>query len=103
MTAAAINRWGPRAWDFDITSLTSYLDAFLQRCTDLLEVCQAQLQFSPSNTVPVFGGTKGAEFEKSIADIQASFQALVEKLKGLTYNILDVKAIRCVCPVVGQP
>lgn len=96
MTAAAINRWGPRAWDFDITSLTSYLDAFLQRCTDLLEVCQAQLQFSPSNTVPVFGGTKGAEFEKSIADIQASFQALVEKLKGLTYNILDVKAIRCV-------
>ena len=38
----AINKYGPRPWDFDVTSLYSYIDAFLQRCRDLLEVCQAQ-------------------------------------------------------------
>jgi hypothetical protein len=35
--------------------------ALLQRCNDLLEVCEAQLQFAPRTPLPVFGGTKGPE------------------------------------------
>ena len=77
-----------------MTSLYSYVDAFLQRCRDLLEVCEAQQQFAPTAPLPVFGGTKGPEIEKSIADIQAAFQGLIKGLKALKYNILDVKAIR---------
>lgn len=37
-TAAAVLRHCPRQWDFDVSSLYSYMDAFLQRCRDLLEV-----------------------------------------------------------------
>ncbi|WIA13292.1 hypothetical protein OEZ85_006876 [Tetradesmus obliquus] len=86
---------------------SSYLAPFLQlkeqiqqeaaaaqdnRCRDLLEVCQAQLQFAPGTKLPVFGGTRGAEVEKNIADIQVAFQGLLGQLRGLRYDILDIKA-----------
>ncbi len=58
-------------------------------------MCEAQLQFAPRTPLPVFGGTYGPEVKKSIVDIQESFQGLVRGLKGLNYNILDVKATRC--------
>lgn len=44
--------------------------------------------------LPMFGGTKGPEITKSIVDIQDSFQTLVASLRGISYNILDVKATR---------
>eukprot|EP00879_Flechtneria_rotunda_P019356 GHRR01020328.1.p1 GENE.GHRR01020328.1~~GHRR01020328.1.p1 ORF type:complete len:1679 (+),score=578.13 GHRR01020328.1:143-5179(+) len=93
-TAAAVGRHCPRPWDFDMGSLYSYIDAFLQRCRDLLEVCEAQLQFAPSTKLPVFSGTRGPEVERNIADIQVAFQGLVKQLKGLKYDILDIKAIQ---------
>ncbi len=65
-----------------------------QRCNDLLEVCEAQLQFAPRTALPVFGGTKGPEVRKSILDIQAAFKRLVDGLRSLDINILDVKATR---------
>ncbi len=70
VTSKAISLHCPRPWDFDIGSIFAHIDAFLQRCADLLEVCQAQLQFAPTQPMPVFGGTKGPEIHKSIVDIQ---------------------------------
>lgn len=93
-TARAINARCPRPWDFDDSSIFAHIDAFLQRCSDLLEACEAQLQWAPTSPLPVFGGTKGPEIHKSIVDIQASFQKLVSALRTLSYNILDVKATR---------
>jgi len=83
-----------RPWDFDTSSIFAHIDAFVQRCRDLLEVCESQMQFAPRTTLPTFGGTKGLEVTKSIIDIQAAFQKLVLGLKGLDYSILDVKATR---------
>ena len=94
-TAKAISARTPKPWDFDVGSIFAHIDAFLQRCNDLLEVCQAQRQFAPQAPLPVFGGTKGPEIRKSIVDIQDSFQRLVSNLRGDgAYNILDVKATR---------
>ncbi|WIA33430.1 hypothetical protein OEZ86_006562 [Tetradesmus obliquus] len=93
-TAAAVSRHCAHRWDFDVSSLYSYMDAFLQRCRDLLEVCESQLQFAPGTKLPVFGGTRGAEVEKNIADIQVAFQGLLGQLRGLRYDILDIKAIQ---------
>lgn len=91
-TARAVSARCPRPWDFDVSTIFAHIDAFLQRCTDLLEVCEAQLQFAPSAPLPVFGGTKGPDVKKSILDIQDAFQKLVANLRHLDYNILDVKA-----------
>jgi dynein heavy chain len=93
-TAAALARSGGRPWAFDAGPVFSYMDAFLQRCTDLLEVCEAQLQFAADAKLPVFGGTRGAEVEKNIADIQAAFRGLLAQLKGLSYDLLDVTTIQ---------
>ena len=48
-TRAAIAAAGPadRAWTFDDGSIFAHIDAFVQRCKDLLDVCEAQNQFAP--------------------------------------------------------
>ena len=79
-------------WDFETASIFAHIDAFVQRCKDLLEVCEAQVQFAPKNPLPIFGGTRGPEITKSFVDIQGSFLKLVQGLRGLDYRILDVKA-----------
>eukprot|EP00899_Mesostigma_viride_P014884 jgi/Mesvir1/23397/Mv21091-RA.2 len=94
-TAQAVSdRAGSRKWDFNVSSIFAHIDAFTQRCRDLLEVCEAQTQFAPKTELPAFGGTRGPEITKSLTDIQASFQKLVQHLRGLNYSILDVKSTR---------
>jgi dynein heavy chain len=89
-----VTRAGGRPWAFPAAPIFSYLDAFTQRCTDLLEVCEAQLQFAPDAQLPVFGGTRGAEVEKAIADIQAAFRGLLVQFKGVSYDVLDVTTLQ---------
>ena len=50
-------------------NLALYLDV---ACRDLLEVCEAQLQFGTKAELPVFGGSRGPDISKSITDIQVS-------------------------------
>ena len=91
-TAKAISENKNKPWDFDVSSIFAHTDAFVQRCRDMLEVCEAQLQFAPKSELPTFGGTNGPEITKSLKDIQVSFQKLVRNLKSLDYDILDVKS-----------
>lgn len=131
--AAGIATSGPpqgRGWDgIDVAPAFPVLDAFQQRCLDLSDACEVQLQFVPvadsppppaapgdqqpprpgaaadaapppptvgrGLVLPVFGGAHGAETEKSIVDIAASFQRLLVGLRRLGYDVLDVKAQRC--------
>lgn len=90
--AAAVGKWGNRAWDFDSSNIFAHIDAFIQRCRDMLDVCEAESQFSPKIVLPAFGGTRGPEITKSLQDIQNSFHKLIESLRTLNYRILDVKA-----------
>lgn len=85
-------RHAGRPWEFDPAVMHSHMDAFLQRCRDLREVCEVRLLFSPGTPLPVFGGSRGPEVEKALLDIQASFAALLGQLRGLSYDVLDIKA-----------
>ena len=59
----------------------------------------SQIQFARKSTstkgqsgpLPEFGGTKGGEITKQLLDIEASFEEHIERLRGLDYEILDVK------------
>ncbi|GMH50243.1 hypothetical protein TrRE_jg3287 [Triparma retinervis] len=104
-TAKAINMTpgsGTQRWNFDEASIFAQIDAFVQRCRDLLEVCEGQIQFArkssstkgESGPLPEFGGTKGAEITKALLDIEASFETQIERLRKLDYEILDVKTSR---------
>ena len=69
-TAQAVTLRSSRPWDHDLSPIFAHVDAFVQRCADLLEVCKAQLQFAGQRPLPVFGGTRGDEIKHSIQDIQ---------------------------------
>ncbi|CAN0210547.1 unnamed protein product, partial [Phaeothamnion confervicola] len=61
-----------RHWDFDEASIFAQIDAFVQRCCDLLEICEGQMQFARKSSatggkpgpLPEFGGTRGPETAK---------------------------------------
>jgi dynein heavy chain len=93
-TVAAIAQTSTRPWDHDLSPIFAHMDAFVQRCSDLLEVCDAQLQFAGQRPLPLFGGTRGEETKQIILDIQATFRSRVAALAGRTYDILDVKITR---------
>lgn len=63
------------AWDFDQSSIFAQIDAFVQRCRDLLEVCEGQIQFARKISngekapIPFFGGSKGPEIAKRLLNI----------------------------------
>ena len=83
-----------KRWNFDIASIFAQVDAFVQRCRDLLEVCEGQMQFARDQKMPVFGGTRGPEVAKQLLDIESEFQKHVARLQKLDYDVLDVKATK---------
>lgn len=91
----------------------------MQRCSDLLDVCQAQLQFHPSyqakqqeerdsiqegyysvapqqNTLscnlPFFGAFQTEALRSSIRDLQEAFGKTLSRLRAMGRNVLQVKA-----------
>lgn len=102
-TSSAIKRSKSRygkEWDIDDASIFAQIDAFVQRCRDLIEVCESQMQFVRKSAatvgfpgpVPQFGGTKANEIVEGINGIQASFELQIERLRKLDYSVLDVRS-----------
>jgi len=95
------NRYG-REWNIDDASIFAQIDAFVQRCRDLIEICESQMQFMRKSAatggepgpIPQFGGTKAQEVVDGIANIQTSFELLADRLRRLDYDMLDVRVSR---------
>ncbi len=95
-TVAHIAKFCDKTWDFDESSIFAQIDAFVQRCRDLLEVCEGQIQFArklPNGVAPIpfFGGTNGPEIAKSLEEIESSYVRLLSNLWSIRNFILDVK------------
>jgi hypothetical protein len=45
-TVLSINKRIAKKWEFDESRIFAQIDAYVQRCRDLLEVCEWQIQFS---------------------------------------------------------
>ena len=94
------SRYG-RSWEIDDASIFAQIDAFVQRCRDLIEICESQMQFvrksaqtaikGAAGPVPSFGGTKAQEIVEGINGIQSSFELHMDRLRKLDYDVLDVK------------
>jgi len=105
-TVAAIlrnkHKYNGKMWNIEDASIFAQIDAFVQRCRDLIEVCESQMQFvrKSSSTsgrpgpLPQFGGTKAQEIVDYIIDIQTSFESQIERLRKLGYDVLDVRVSR---------
>ncbi|MGH0186895.1 UNVERIFIED_CONTAM: hypothetical protein FKN15_022868, partial [Acipenser sinensis] len=83
-------------WVLDQTSIFAQVDAFMQRCKDLLEVCQCQQHFARreegnQTPLPCFTGHKGPEIARSLLEIEGTFEKNLLILKAAKKTILDVK------------
>ncbi len=91
-----------RKWDkFDHGTIFAQVEAFKKRCQDLIEVCEGQLQFArlykrtegkKRAPVPYFGGSSGRTVGKSLYEIEDAFAKHLARLRGLKYDIMDVKS-----------
>jgi hypothetical protein len=57
-------------WAFEETAIFAQVDAFVERCRNLMEVCEGQVQFARKSVrgnggqkapLPSFGGSRGPE------------------------------------------
>jgi dynein heavy chain len=83
-----------RPWNFPEGTIFANIDAFVQRCTDLLEVCEGLQQFACFRfgaPMPAFGGTRATEVSKSLMDIETLFLEHLQKLRVVDYDLLDIR------------
>jgi len=60
---------GAKPWNFDSTLLFAHVDAFGQRCVDLEDICLYQMQFAPTDPMPVFPGLIGGKLKTDLRQV----------------------------------
>ncbi|GBO98710.1 Dynein-1-beta heavy chain, flagellar inner arm I1 complex [Eumeta japonica] len=93
----AHNEREPDSWALDISSIFNYIDSFVQRCVDMLDVCNCMIIFGRIDELepikkPIFGGARGDEFEGKCDQIESTFHEALNQIKAVSHTILDVQA-----------
>mmetsp|Transcript_23925 Transcript_23925/g.20935 ORF Transcript_23925/g.20935 Transcript_23925/m.20935 type:complete len:561 (+) Transcript_23925:252-1934(+) len=91
--------YGQRKWNYgEGSSIFAQIDAFRQRCYDLKEICEGQLQFARKGSdaqMPIFGGTKGVEIINLLEENKVRFKKHLDKIKNTKEDkILDIKSTK---------
>ncbi|XP_059574595.1 dynein axonemal heavy chain 2 isoform X3 [Alligator mississippiensis] len=90
------NRLSGKGWVLDQSGIFAQVDAFVQRCKDLLEVCDCQQHFArwedgKQTPLPCFFGHRGPQMMRNLVEIEETFQKHLLALRNMKGNILDVK------------
>ncbi|XP_033636218.1 dynein heavy chain 2, axonemal-like isoform X2 [Asterias rubens] len=91
------HKFSAEGWVLDQSSIFAQIDAFVQRCKDLLEVCECQIHFARwqdgnKTPLPCFAGQRGPEITRSLLEIEGAFEKNLAVMSGVKKTILDVKA-----------
>ncbi|XP_056156824.1 dynein axonemal heavy chain 2 [Lampris incognitus] len=95
-TSQRHHKYSPQGWVADWTSIFAQVDAFVQRCKELLEVCDCQQQFARFEEgqqldLPCFPGCLGPEVTRSLLEMENTFRRNLQTLASAGKGILDVK------------
>ncbi|KAE8744396.1 hypothetical protein FOCC_FOCC009000 [Frankliniella occidentalis] len=95
--ASAHVRHTNKSWDLDRATIFNHVDSFVQRCRDMIDVCEAMIVFGRVDETddiakPQFFGTRGSEFEKICDKIEHNFSSALQDIKDVQHTILDVQA-----------
>ncbi|KAL6445588.1 hypothetical protein ACFW04_000847 [Cataglyphis niger] len=82
-------------WDLDTKNIFRYIDVFIDRCQDMIEICQAMIDFARADETtqilsPKFSGTNGEEYEKVCQNIERLFYEALSKIKDNSHKIFVV-------------
>jgi hypothetical protein len=78
-------------WRVQNSALFPRLDAFNERCMDLLQLFKTVTQLEKLERVEV-GGDKGAHLTMAVAQIYADFSQLYRSFTQVAYDVLDVES-----------
>ncbi|XP_074081620.1 dynein axonemal heavy chain 2 isoform X1 [Macrotis lagotis] len=89
-------QYSSRGWVLDQTSIFAQVDAFVQRCKDLIEVCDCQYHFArwedgKQEDMPCFFGAEGPQITRNLLEIEDIFHKNLHFLRAVHGGILDVK------------
>ncbi|XP_073903039.1 dynein axonemal heavy chain 2 isoform X4 [Castor canadensis] len=89
-------QFSSRGWVLDQTSIFAQVDAFVQRCKDLIEVCDCQYHFArwedgKQGPLPCFFGAQGPQITRNLLEIEDIFHKNLNMLRTVRGDILDVK------------
>ena len=76
-------------WKIQNAALFPRLDAFLERCHDLLDLFRTVVQFRKLEKIEI-GGNKGRTLSASVVQIYSDFNGLLDVILHLPYDVLDV-------------
>ncbi|RZC39323.1 DHC N1 domain containing protein, partial [Asbolus verrucosus] len=93
------SQFGTKPWMLDKAPIFNHLDSFMQRCKDMIEICEAMIHFGRYDEEevipkPNFGGSRGMEFTVWCNKVEEMFQEslkAVEEVSGVKKIILDVQ------------
>lgn len=78
-------------WDVNEQLIFNYMDTFIQRCHDIIEICNSTIVFGRCNKVGMIGGPKGIEYDAYCRQIEILFYESLDEIKSIRDDILDVK------------
>ncbi|XP_050668613.1 dynein axonemal heavy chain 2 [Leptidea sinapis] len=87
----------PGTWELDTGAIFNYIDSFVQRCFDMLDICNCMIIFGRIDEMevinkPMFGGARGDQFEDKCDQIEHMFHDALDNVKSVSATILDVQA-----------
>uniref|UniRef100_A0A8C5Y9A2 Dynein axonemal heavy chain 2 n=1 Tax=Microcebus murinus TaxID=30608 RepID=A0A8C5Y9A2_MICMU len=90
------SQFSNRGWVLDQTNIFAQVDAFVQRCKDLIEVCDCQYHFArwedgKQGPLPCFFGAQGPQITRNLLEIEDIFHKNLHMLRAVRGGILDVK------------
>lgn len=88
--AEAHTERSPVPWNLKISSIFNQIDTFLQRCRDMIEICEAMIVFGRHDETqdipkPLLGGSRGLEFESWNEKIESMFRESLSKLEQVKF------------------
>ena len=76
-------------WKITTNALFVRLDAFAERCQDIIHLTSTIIQFNKLAKIEI-GGTKGKTLTETVQGILKEFEYVVEKFQEVEYDIMDI-------------
>ncbi|XP_011874784.1 PREDICTED: dynein-1-beta heavy chain, flagellar inner arm I1 complex isoform X2 [Vollenhovia emeryi] len=77
-------------WDVNKHLIFNYIDTFMQRCRDIIEICDSSIVFGRCNKVGIIGGPRGIEYDAYCRQIESLFYESLDEIKLIRDDILNV-------------
>lgn len=91
ISAECRNSNGLEKWKLNKTMIFNYVETFIQRLHDFVEICEGIAIFGETNERRlVFGGDRGMEFKQTCHEIEIKFNQGLSKILQISHSILNI-------------